>query len=83
MSKLLLALLPALVSFGPIFMTGMGGTILSDDDRTLRAPVLYAGAFMTSSALLALWRALVKQEARIDRLTKELERLARAGKTET
>ncbi len=68
-------LLAPLLTFGPLFMTGMGGTMLNDPAWSLRVGIPLAGAFMTIFGLGLLVRIVGRQALRIEELTNELRRL--------
>ena len=75
MRKLPFAFLPVLLTFGPLFMVGMGGTMLDDPSWNLRVGVPMVGTFATVGGLLLLMRIVRDQDRRIDELTSEVRRL--------
>ena len=60
--KILWCFVPALVTFGPLYMTNLG-----DNERSA------AGAFMVAAGLIIMFIAMNKQREKIKRLEKSLE----------
>ncbi len=64
MSKFLLVALAPCLSFGPLFMTNMGGTASGSG-----IPISMIGSFMVIFGLVTLFRHMMKQ----DQLIKEMK----------
>jgi hypothetical protein len=64
MNKLLLAIVPACITFGPLFMTRIAGTARADAGNSL----VFAGVAMLAVGLIAMFRIIVAQQKLIERL---------------
>jgi hypothetical protein len=64
MNKLLLPIVPACITFGPLFMTRIGGTARADVGNNF----VFAGAAMLAVGLIVMFRIIVTQQKLIERL---------------
>ena len=67
MPKFLLTILAPCLSFGPLFMTNMGGTV-SDSS----VPLSMMGSFMVAFGLLIMFRHMTKQAQLITQMQSEI-----------
>lgn len=68
MSKIVLGLVPACITFGPLFMTRIGGMARSDATN-----LEFTGAVMLSVGLGILFRYLMKLRRQVDELRSLIE----------
>jgi hypothetical protein len=64
MNKLLLAVTPACITFGPLFMTRIAGTARPDAGNAL----VFAGVVMLALGLIGMFRMILAQQKLIERL---------------
>ena len=67
MNKLLLAIVPVCVTFGPLFMTRIAGTTPPDAGNGL----VTAGVLMLIAGLVVMFRIVVAQQKVIEKLQSE------------
>jgi hypothetical protein len=75
MTKFILALLPTLLTFGPLLASGIGGMLYDDPSWYMSRAVPLVGALMTGAGLGIVIRLLHRQSREISRLAGEVRRL--------
>ena len=68
LDKFLLAMIPACVTFGPLFMTRIAGTAAPEKGNSL----VTTGTFMVSVGLMLMYRTMQKQQKRIREMEERL-----------